>query len=279
MVAQLGRVNGPRGCQDRPMGEDDVATMWEANAAAWVELSRAGYDVCRDLVNTPSFLAMLPDVAGLVGIDLGCGEGHNTRLVRDRGARVVGIDISPTFVRAARSEEAGTSGQICYLLASGLQVPVRDASVDFAVGFMSFMDMADPSRALQEAQRVLRPGGFLQFSILHPAMTVPVRRWVNDETTGERIALAIGGYFEEGPLEETWSFGAAPEQLRLKHQPFRVRYARKTLSGWLNDVVAAGLVLEAICEPHADKATAEAHPEVADTRIAPFFLIVRARRP
>jgi hypothetical protein len=62
------------------VGEDDVAAMWEANAAAWVELTRAGYDVNRDLVNTPAFLAMLPDVGGLVGIDLGCGEGHNTRL-------------------------------------------------------------------------------------------------------------------------------------------------------------------------------------------------------
>lgn len=91
--------------------------------------------------------------------------------------------------------------------------------------------------------------------------------------------MGLGGYFVESPLEETWSFGAAPEHLRRKHQPFRVRYARKTLSGWLNDVVAAGVVLEAICEPHADKATAEAHPEVADTRIAPFFLIVRVRRP
>ena len=252
--------------------------MWEHNAAAWVELSRAGYDVYRDLVNTPAFLAMLPDVAGLVGIDLGCGEGHNTRLVRDRGARVIGIDTSPTFVRAAQSEEAEASGRICYLLASGLQLPVRDASMDFATGFMSLMDMADPPRVLQEAQRVLRPGGFLQFSMLHPAMTVPIRRWVNDETTGERAALAIGGYFEKGSLEETWSFGAAPEQLRRKHQPFRVRYARKTVSGWLNDVVAAGLVLEAFDEPHADEATAQAHPEVADTRIAPFFLIVRARR-
>jgi len=119
--------------------------MWEANAAAWVELSRAGYDVYRDLVNTPSFLAMLPDVAGLVGIDLGCGEGHNTRLVRDRGARVVGIDISPTFVRAARSEEPETSGQIRYLLASGLEVPVRDASVDVSVA------VAAPARSTRSS--------------------------------------------------------------------------------------------------------------------------------
>jgi hypothetical protein len=68
---------------------------------------------------------------------------------------------------------------------------------------MSFMDMADSPRVLQEAQRVLRPGGFLQFSILHPAMLVPVGRSVNDETSGERVALAIENYFEKGPLEET----------------------------------------------------------------------------
>jgi len=116
--------------------------------------------------------------------------------------------------------------------------------------------------------------------VVGPAMTVPVRRWVNDETSGDRTALAIGGDFEEGPLEETWSFGAAPEQLRRKHRPFQVRYARKTLSGWLNDVVAAGSGPRGgLRATHADEATAEAHPEVADTRIAPFFLIVRARRP
>jgi hypothetical protein len=51
-----------------------------------------------------------------------------------------------------------------------------------------------------------------------------------------------------------------PKQLRRKHQSFRVRYACNTLSGWLNDIAAAGLVLEAPCEPYADQATAEAHP-------------------
>ena len=38
-------------------------------------------------------------------------------------------------------------------------------------------------------------------------------------------------------------------------------------------------IIEAIAEPHADEQTAAAHPEVADTRIAPYCLIVRARKP
>ena len=34
--------------------------MWNANAAAWTELSRAGFDRYRDLVNTPAFFRLLP---------------------------------------------------------------------------------------------------------------------------------------------------------------------------------------------------------------------------
>ena len=56
-------------------------------------------------------------------------------------------------------------------------------------------------------------------------------------------------------------------------------YARRTLAGWLNAVIGAELVIDAIAEPCADEATAAAHPEVADTRIAPYFLVVRARKP
>ena len=45
----------------------------------WTQLSRAGYDTYRDHLNTPAFLQMLPEVNGLTGLDIGCGEGSNTR--------------------------------------------------------------------------------------------------------------------------------------------------------------------------------------------------------
>jgi SAM-dependent methyltransferase len=269
----------PEGAKITRVTQDDMAALWEANAPAWIELSRLGADVYRDLVNTPAFLAMLPNVEGLVGVDLGCGEGHNTRLVRDRGARMIGIDISPTFLRAAYEEERAAAQPVAYLLSSGHGLPLRDRSVDFAVGFMSLMDMSDPPQVMLEAGRVLRPGGFLQFSICHPATSVPIRSWVHDGTTGERSSLVVGGYFEDGPLEDSWFFSAAPEDLRDRHDPFRIRHTQMTLSGWLNAVISSGLVVEEVDEPHADEPTATAHPEVADTRIVPYFLIVRARRP
>src|SRR6185369_909897 len=56
------------------MNHLDVGEYWNRNAEAWTRLARAGHDVLRDQLNTPAFLASLPPVAGLHGLDLGCGE-------------------------------------------------------------------------------------------------------------------------------------------------------------------------------------------------------------
>lgn len=253
----------------------DTRAIWDANAQAWIELSRAGFDVYRDLVNTPAFLRMLPSVAGLRTLDLGCGEGHNTRLLARQGAEVVGLDISERFVRAAC--EFATAG-IRHVVGDGAMLPFVSSSFDAVTAFMSLMDVADPERTLQEVARVLRPGGLLQFSVVHPLSSTPVRHWVQNEA-GQRHALAVGDYFYEGPIRETWTFGAAPPEIRDSVRPFEITYTRRTVGGWLNAVLGAGLAVTAIGEPHADDVTAHAHPEVSDTRIAPYFLIIQAVAP
>ena len=253
----------------------DIRGQWNANAAAWTELSRAGLDFYRDLVNTPAFFALLPPVDGLACLDVGCGEGHNTRLLAARGARVAAVDVAESFVTAAA--EADRTG-ISYLIGDGAALPFRAAAFDAVTAFMSLMDVADPERTLGEVARVLRPGGFVQFSVLHPVMSARAGRWVNDES-GVRRALPVGDYFYQGPVTETWGFTTASARPQASYPPFTITYARRTLAGWLSAVLGAGLVIEAIAEPCADEETVAAHPEVADTRIAPYFLIVRARKP
>jgi ubiquinone/menaquinone biosynthesis C-methylase UbiE len=253
----------------------DIRGQWNANAVAWTEMSRAGFDRYRDLVNTPAFFALLPPVDGLTCLDLGCGEGHNTRLLAGRGARVAAVDIAEAFIAAAAG--LGHPG-IRYLIGDGARLPFRAASFDAVTAFMSLMDVADPEGTLREVARVLRPGGFVQFSVLHPIMSAPVGHWVADKA-GVRRARATGEYFYQGPLAETWSFGAASAQIRDRYEPFTITYARRTLTGWLSAVLGAGLRVEAVDEPRADQLTAASHPEVADTRIVPFFLLVRARKP
>src|SRR5690348_877946 len=149
-------------------------------------MSRAGFDRYRDLVNTPGFFALLPPVDGLTCLDLGCGEGHNTRLLAGRGARVAAVDIADSFIAAA----VGVPHPgIRYVLGDGSLLPFRAASFDAVTAFMSLMDVADPERTLREVARVLRPGGFVQFSVIHPVMSAPVGRWVEDEA-GVRQARA-----------------------------------------------------------------------------------------
>ncbi|MDQ4126507.1 MAG: class I SAM-dependent methyltransferase, partial [Actinomycetota bacterium] len=158
------------------MDHEEVGRYWDENAEAWTELVRAGYDHYRDGLNTPAFLAMLPEVDGLRGLDVGCGEGHNTRMVARRGARMVGIDISANFVRHARGAEENHRLGIRYEVASAVGLPFDGASFDFVTAFMSLMDIPETERVLAEAFRVLRPGGFFQFSISHPCFDTPHRK-------------------------------------------------------------------------------------------------------
>jgi ubiquinone/menaquinone biosynthesis C-methylase UbiE len=174
------------------MDHERVGRYWDANAEAWTRLVRAGYDHYRDGLNTPAFMEMLPDVEGLSGLDIGCGEGHNTRLVARRGAKVTGTDISETFIRHAREEEGREPLGIRYERASAVDLPFGDGGFDFAVAFMSLMDIPETDRALAEAFRVVKPGGFLQFSILHPCFDTPHRRNLRGED-GLTYAVEVSG--------------------------------------------------------------------------------------
>ncbi len=161
------------------MQTSEVGAYWEKNAPAWIKLSRAGYDIYRDALNTPSFLKMLPDVAGLRGIDLGCGEGTNTRQIADLGAQMTAIDIAPSFISAAQNVEADDPRRIAYSVGDATNTEFPDGHFDFSVAFMSFMGMPDQAKALSEAHRILADGGFLQFSILHPCFSPPTRKTLN----------------------------------------------------------------------------------------------------
>ncbi len=261
------------------MDHREAGDYWDGNAEAWTTLARAGFDVYRDAFNTPGFLAMLPGVKGLSGLDIGCGEGGNTREVARRGARMAAVDISPTFVRLAREEEARAPLGIAFGVASAVELPFPDASFDFATSFMCLMDLPETARALAEAIRVLRPGGFLQFSITHPCFDTPHRRNVRTPE-GRTYAVEVGDYFKplEGSLAQ-WTFSSAPADLRRQFRPFKVPRFNRTLSDWLNLVVEAGFAIERVEEPRPDDAAVAKWPSVQDAQVVAYFLHVRARKP
>jgi len=95
-----------------------VAERWDANADQWTEDVRAGFDVFRDVFTWPAFERFLGDVVGLDVIDLGCGEGTNTRRLARAGARMTGIDLSKKLIAHARAAEKSEPLGIAYHIGS-----------------------------------------------------------------------------------------------------------------------------------------------------------------
>ena len=221
---------------------------------------------------------MLPDVRGLVGLDIGCGEGHNTRQIARRGARLVGIDIAETFVRHAADKEQAEPLGIEYRVASAVELPFASASFDFAVATMSLMDTPETERALAEAFRVIKPGGFLQFSITHPCFDTPHRRNLRD-AQGQTYAIEVGRYFDNQNGEVTeWLFTATPKELRQRLPKFKVPRFTRTMSQWLNLLIQTGFVIERVEEPRPSDETVRACPDMQDAQVVAYFLHVRARK-
>jgi SAM-dependent methyltransferase len=257
----------------------EAGRYWNDNADAWTQLSRAGYDVYRDLCNTPAFLAALPDVRGLRVIDVGCGEGSNTRLIAERGAIVTGIDIAEHFIAHARDAERAEPRGITYDVASAVELPFADATFDAATAFMSFMDIPETDRVLREVHRVLVPGGFLQFSISHPCFDMPNRQAVKDER-GKRIGVIVGNYFDRayGFVEE-WTFSSAPAEATRGLRPFRTPRFIHTLSQWINMLVGAGFVIEHCVEPYVSDEVIARYPRLEKWRVVPDAIHFRVRKP
>lgn len=261
------------------MTHNQAGTFWNENAKAWIELSRAGCDVYRDWLNTPAFFDLLPRVDGLRGLDIGCGEGHNTRLLAERRARMTAIDIAPNFVRAAQEAETESPANIRYAVASAVALPFVADAFDFATAFMSLMDVPETAAALREAWRILKPGGFLQFSISHPCFSTPHRRNLRDET-GKTRAIEVADYFREldGDIEE-WIFSTARQHGLMNHPKFRVPRFTRTLSQWLNMLIDTGFTIERLSEPTPTDDTVRQCPQLQDAQVVAYFLHIRARKP
>jgi len=109
-------------------------------------------------------LTLLPeDMAGMDAIELGCGNGYVSGWMARRGARVVGIDVSPNQLAVARRLAVEHGVEIELLLGNAESVPLPDGSFDFAISEYGAALWCDPFVWIPEAHRLLRPGGELVF--------------------------------------------------------------------------------------------------------------------
>jgi len=99
---------------------------------------------------------------GLV-LEIGVGSGLNLPLYGAAADRVCGIDPSPELLDRARERIAAARVPVSLIRASAEQLPFRDAAFDTLVMTWTLCSIPNPSAALHEMQRVLKPGGCLLF--------------------------------------------------------------------------------------------------------------------
>ncbi len=106
--------------------------------------------------------------AGLSGVDLCCCNGAGMRfLVRFRNvASMVGVDATETVVERGRRlcGEEGLDNRIRFVLADACQSGLPSASADFVWSEDAWCYVADKTRLIAEAARIVRPGGVIAFT-------------------------------------------------------------------------------------------------------------------
>ena len=220
---------------------DAFADEFEAHALTG--LYNAHYD-------RPACLELLGDVQDAHVLDVGCGPGLYAAELVARGARVSGFDISPRMVELARARVPGADLRVHD---AARPLWLSDDSVDVALWALGIEYVDDRVAALREIHRVLRPGGALVLSRMHP--------------TGDWLRHG-GSYFEPRVVEEVWSKG------------WRVRYWIAPLEQTCEELREAGFLIERLLEPRPAPSALEIGPDdVALLAREPRgFLAVRAVR-
>ena len=116
----------------------------------------------------PATLALAGDVAGRRILDAGCGSGPLFAELRDRGAIVTGFDASAGMLEIAR-RRLGDDADL-RVADLGRPLPFPDSAFDDVIASLVLHYLEDWTAPLAELRRVLRPGGRLIASVMHPIL-------------------------------------------------------------------------------------------------------------
>jgi SAM-dependent methyltransferase len=156
-------------------GSDQASGDAAKNAVLWTQANeeytdeRAADNWALDSISwgiwavDESDLNVLGDVEGLDVVELGCGTAYFSAWLAKRGARPVGVDITPAQLDTARRQMAATGLEFPLVQADAAETGLPDESADLVVSEYGASIWVDPYRWIPEAARLLRPGGRLAF--------------------------------------------------------------------------------------------------------------------
>jgi len=259
--------------EDHVVTDQMVGQAWDRLSDQWFGGYSESGDMNRQYVIDPAIFRILGEVKGRRILDAGCGNGYLCRLLSKKGAEMVGVDISKRSIELAERFEKMESMSIEYHMGSICCLPIfEDATFDAVVCNLVLMDLQDLDGAVRELRRVLKPGGKLILSIMHPCFSSPpVRGWVRRPVDSHRsedwLHWKVDRYFDRS-IEE-WTYFDFPPAYSF----------HRTLSDYMNALLKNGFTVTAFEEPvPTEKDIEEHYRDLNDFERIPWFLIIGATK-
>lgn len=159
-------------------------TSWEASASWYNRLvGDAGSEFHREVIFDAAMRMLSPQKGERI-LDVGCGQGVFSRLLKARGCAVTGVDASRSLIESARAYERDsrqTPVDFRCLDASSLD-GIPDGLFDAASAVLCIQNMRSLERVARECSRVLGRQGRMLWVINHPCFRIPRQSsWGFDE--------------------------------------------------------------------------------------------------
>lgn len=213
------------------VSRDPDENGWLSSSQAWLGRMPETGDFAREFILDRPMLERARLSRANTMLDIGCGDGRFCRMAKELPLKATGIDPVEPFIQQARQIDPDGN----YLTGFAEALPFEAEEFDIAVFYLSLIDIDDMRTAIQEAVRVVRPGGTILIANLTSFFTSnSTIGWVKDDDGREYHPL--GTYLEE---KSDW----------FEWDGLRVRNWHRPLNAYMSALLDAGLTLTYFDEP------------------------------
>ena len=269
-------------------------TSW-GNEAEWYDEYLALDDSYQRQIIMPNIVRIISPAKGKKVLDIACGQGLFSESVMEKGASVIGVDISKELIDLAKNRlKTKVSKEDLFLVSPAdkmLSMGIKESSCDSAMCILAAQNIKEFDAVVKETAKILKPKGKFVIVLNHPCFRVPKQSdWhfdaqgggpegdpsyniINGKKTG-RYGRVVYSYMSEGVIK----IDMHPGEYDRRKKSYTTSFHRplQVYSKWLAN---AGFSISRIEEWTSHKKSNPGTRELADKRSKkeiPLFMCIEA---